>query len=743
MKRIWTLAIAGAAATQAATLSGTVELPSGVGLGGVSVGLRKTAALAATTNSAGSWTLTTTGILGRDHIGSGRISSDLYLENGRLELRYKGVGIDGRAPGSDGNGQPAPHSAFAARSLATAVDTLMFSLGGSVVARLPVGTLDSTGIITIIDTTTPAVDQGAIGNTWATGPAPATVCDTGTWIADGPDPGHNSANNSDGTGLFVLRAQSAHFAIYSDEALTSTLADSALNFLENSVWKTFFGPPINNPEPLCNSTTKYKISIHIHSTWGLSGGAWDNLHGGMWFASGALADHWGMPHEFTHAWQALSGGLSCGTGPNTCGWIYESHANWSAHQLPENQSNVHCSEMLDNMPHLYLGSTRDRYCNWQFMEYLKDKYGYQAVSGIWTGTPNADPFKKIMADQGWALSQLNDFLGDWAMHNVTWDYQVGGGAAFRSTYGNITIENFGERRLRLTQLEPLDSGWASDDRFVTPFYWAPQRFGYNVVRLYPTSGASTVTVTFRGVIQSGANTDFRWGLVATDAAFTTSRYSRLQRGTDGSLTFKVNTGEPLFLVVMGTPSVFESIVWDQDWNTMYRFPYMVQLTNAWPQGFQNGALAACPTGLARHANGGGCAPSGLASSVYVGPYATVLSGTTVTGSARIEDEAAVVNGTVSGGTVGAMTLVGDNDQPYDANPFTISGSPTVRTTFYPLGYFETPQSITGTANVYGDVEYRGANTDVSSGNFSGYVDGTGTSQTTTDETAKGPYTWRP
>jgi hypothetical protein len=189
--------------------------------------------------------------------------------------------------------------------------------------------------------------------------------------------------------------------------------------------------------------------------------------------------------------------------------------------------------------------------------------------------------------------------------------------------------------------------------------------------------------------------------------------------------------------------VFESIVWDQDWNTMYRFPYMVQLTNAWPQGFQNGALAACPTGLARHANGGGCAPSGLASSVYVGPYATVLSGTTVTGSARIEDEAAVVNGTVSGGTVGAMTLVGDNDQPYDANPFTISGSPTVRTTFYPLGYFETPQSITGTANVYGDVEYRGANTDVSSGNFSGYVDGTGTSQTTTDETAKGPYTWRP
>jgi hypothetical protein len=181
--------------------------------------------------------------------------------------------------------------------------------------------------------------------------------------------------------------------------------------------------------------------------------------------------------------------------------------------------------------------------------------------------------------------------------------------------------------------------------------------------------------------------------------------------------------------------VFESIVWDQDWNTIYRFPYMIQLTNAWPEGFQNGALAACPTGLVRHANGGGCAPSGLASSVYVGPYATVLAGAGVSGNARIEDEATVDGGTVNGGKVGALTLV---------NPsFTITGVPTVRTTFYPLGYFESPQTISGTANLYGDVEYRGANTDVSTGSFSGFVDGTATSQTTTDETAKGPYTWRP
>jgi hypothetical protein len=88
MKHKITLAISCAVATHAATLSGTVVLPSGAGLGGVSVGLRKTSVLAVTTNSAGSWTLTTTGILGRSPISSSKISSNLYLENGRLELRY-------------------------------------------------------------------------------------------------------------------------------------------------------------------------------------------------------------------------------------------------------------------------------------------------------------------------------------------------------------------------------------------------------------------------------------------------------------------------------------------------------------------------------------------------------------------------------------------------------------------------------------------------------------------------------
>jgi len=459
----------------------------------------------------------------------------------------------------------------------------------------------------------------------------------------------------------------------------------------------------------------------------------------MWIGPGALRDHWGLTHEFTHGWQnwaGFNGGLAC-TQSNTCGWTFESHANFTPHQLPEYQGNVHCSEMLPNAPHLYLGSTRDRYCNWQFMEFLKDKYGPGAVTQMWT-TPGADPLTNIQASRGWSLPQLNDFIGDWAMHNVVWDYKTTP-TAFRNTYGNITVADRAERQRRLMPLEALDASWASNHRFVSPYYGAPQRFGYNVVRLYPTNGASTVTVKFRGVNQTGSDADYRWGLVATDAQFTSARYSALQKGLDADLSFKVNAGEPLFLVVAATPSVFKTVVWDQDYATIWRYPYMIELANAWPQGFQNGQVDACPSGLVHHSNGGGCVPSGTAASVYVGPYAKVLQGSSVSGTARIEDQAIVANGTVSSGTVGGLSVLG----LFGNNAFVVGGSAQVHTSFYPLGFFEPGQAASGTANIYGDVEYRGVGLNISAGNRSGFVDATSTVGQASDINSKTRPAWRP
>ncbi|HKO51053.1 MAG TPA: DUF6055 domain-containing protein [Polyangiaceae bacterium] len=582
-------------------------------------------------------------------------------------------------------------------------------------------------------------DAGTTTTTWASNCTTTPVaCTAGTWIAGGPDPDHAG---------FKLISESAHFAVYSDENISAATAQSAVDYLDTTVWPTFFGSPLFMREPLCNSATKTKASIHVHSDWGLTGGSWATGRMGMWIGTGALNDHWGLAHEFTHGVQSVQGGMSCNQS-NTCGWIYESHANWQAQQVPEyHNKDVHCSEMLANAPHLYLGSTRDRYCNWQFMEFLKDKYCPAAVNAIWTGTPAKDPFTAIMNARGWNVAQLNDFFGEWAMHNVTWDYQDPApqsatannqGALYRSKYGSTIDASKTERRLRVTKLEPLDTDYATQRRFMSPFHWAPQRWGYNVIRLYPEAGATSVNVTFRGLNQSGANADFRWGLVATDAGIAKPRYSKLQAGLDGALQFCVQPGEPLFLIVVATPSALQTVVWDQAYPTIYRYPYLVQFANAWPEGFQGGKPDACPSGLTRHENGGGCAPEATPASVYVGPYATILGGT-VTGSARIEDHASVLKGTVSGGTIGALSLIGSNS----ANAFSVAGTAKVQTTFYPLGFFESGQGLSGSASLLGDVEYRGQGLNRSSGSFSGFVDESSASASMIEITTPPPYAWRP
>lgn len=602
-----------------------------------------------------------------------------------------------------------------------------------------------------------ACEPGTTNTAWATScPTSPPSCTPGTWTA--------RPQGSDG---HPLRHESAHFAIYwhtSDpdgggplrgvaSPPSSSTVQNALNTLE-SLWNAYFGSPIFFPEPYCNSSTKTKAAVHIDDYYPLWGGGWGSGYMGLWIGPGALNDQWGLAHEFMHGVQSTTqafpdcGGVGC--------WIFESHANWMPHQI--HRSNVHCSEMLVNAPHLYYGNTRDRYCNWQFFEFLKDKYCYKAVNDMWAyqaPTGQRDPWQKLMSSRGWNMEQLNDVFGEWAMHNITWDYKnppptdgSDQGSVYRNAYGSIEDTQYTERRLRLTRLEPLDGNWAQNRRFASPYYWAPQRWGYNVIRLHPDPGASSVRVTFRGVTQNGANSGWRWGLVATNSGLTTARYSALRAGADGELDFCVDSGENLYLVVLGAPTTYERIAWTNPsdgpaYPSLYRYPYMIQLERAWPAGFQNGQLEACPNGTQRHSNGGGCAPAGTPSSVYVGPYARILGGS-VSGNARIEDQATVVSGNVSGGTVGGLSLIGLVSHPgvHGAASFNVSGSAVVKTTFYPLGWFGNGQSVSGTARLLGDVEFVASSK--SSNTFYGFVpnDWNGVSSVT-EVTVAPPYTWRP
>ena len=51
-----------------------------------------------------------------------------------------------------------------------------------------------------------------------------------------------------------------------------------------------------------------------------------------------------------------------------------------------------------------------------------------------------DPFQKLMYANRWTLEELNDLFGEWAMHNVTWDYMNPDGSNQGAIYRKITVQ---------------------------------------------------------------------------------------------------------------------------------------------------------------------------------------------------------------------------------------------------------------------------------------------------------------
>jgi hypothetical protein len=565
-------------------------------------------------------------------------------------------------------------------------------------------------------------------------PAPATTpvaatCVAGTWRAVAADPG-DRANAS-----MPLRYETAHVAFHwTGDLVSQADAEAAGSHLEY-VWQQFIGR-IGFPEPDCGSATKRKVNVFIGADYGLTGGADGLGQLGMWIGPGGIRDRFGLAHEMTHAFQVGSGGLQ--DSPFS-GWLFESHANWMTHQLPEFRGDTHCSVLSVNYPHLYFGSTRVRYCNWQFLEFVKDRYGYQAINDIWARAPRkgdpaaatADPVEVLMHNRGWTLAQLNDAFGAWALHNANWDYTnpdgSDQGAVYRSKYGGYAPQD-GDRLLRSTMLEPVD---LARRRFAVPAAWAPQRWGYNIVRLHPDAGAGSVAVSFRGIVQTASATaslpgladepatipapssGWRWGLVAVGADGR-SRYSALGRDARSEATIALQPGDTaLYMIVVAAPDTFQHIRWDQPYYAIYRYPWMAQFSGAMPERYQPGAPPPVAGGR-RHANGGGWVAEGatVEAGAYVGPYARVLSGT-MRGAARLEDHAVLDGGQLLGNArAGALSVIrGDTIVRDDAR---------VATTFLGIGEYERGIVLSGTAQNIGDVEQRGAS--AARGVFYGFVD---------------------
>ncbi|MFM2074071.1 MAG: hypothetical protein RJB34_376 [Pseudomonadota bacterium] len=515
----------------------------------------------------------------------------------------------------------------------------------------------------------------------------------------------------------TVQYQTDHFALsWAGKDMTLAQAKTMGENLER-IWSVYMGK-VGWPEPYCDTADKKKVNVMLDPQYGLNGAGTGDRDPAFWVNTGSGSDTWGLAHEFAHSLQFHTRGLR---DTSTGGWFWESHAQYMARQFhPEV---LHCGEALVNSPHLYYGSTRNRYCNFQFWEFLKNKHGHGAVNNIWTtalqgnvpGRDIEEPLGVLMRSMELNTRQLGDLFGEWAMRNVAWDYQTPEGddhsPAMRAAWGNDGDTDFSggiyhhlRRQSRLLA--------QADGRYAIPNYWAPQRYGYNLVRLRPQAGASQVVVDFSGLVQSEAlhtldtrfnnqssliaspASDWRWGLVAIDGN-DRPRYSPVQRGAKGSQGFALQANDKsLWLVVVATPTELHKAYWDQAYNTFYRYPWSIGLTGAWPDGHQPDAPTPTTCG-APHPNGGGwvdCA-SQVADTVFVGPNAVVLSGT-LKDAARVEDHAIVRNAHLSGqARVGALSYLWDStlsDQAYVAN--TLPGNLNQNLT------------ISGTAMLWGDLE---------------------------------------
>ena len=515
---------------------------------------------------------------------------------------------------------------------------------------------------------------------------------------------------------------------------------------------------------------------------------------GMWIGVGSLKDYWGTSHEFAHGLQGVAGWM----GNNShSGWFAESHANWMAHQY--NPNDAHCSEYLINYPYLYYGSTRDRYCNWQFLEHLKEKFGggYKGaheVNRIWMesirdgedGRMEQTPFSAMMMVYGWSLEQLNEQFGKFAMKNATLEYAPAKKSLYKKSYGDYEFKtrrdaSWGDNYLRHTRVTMLNkmecaAGEECADRYISPSYWAPQRWGYNLVRIYPET-AGKVTIKFRRIVQEkptvsgykcfGDNTDYykgktyNWcnyapdklpdpasgwtvGLVA-EGADGTPRYSEMKHGTGFNLEIETKSNDKaLWLAVTATPTEMQTILWDQFYYSIYRYPYMIEVVNGKPEGYNKDFWKpANASGYTKHANGGGLVSNKakVAATAYVGPDA-VVNGGTISGNARIEDFAVVNGGTISDNAVvrgRALVTAGNisGDAVLEEDAWLVSGtisgkakvgaiSIIVNTTVtdnaqvYGVMWAVNGKKLSGTAQIRGDLE-NNFDKEISKGIFYGMV----------------------
>jgi hypothetical protein len=404
---------------------------------------------------------------------------------------------------------------------------------------------------------------------------------------------------------------------------------------------------------------QHKIIVIVTTTWNrtelnawATGGSVDGRVGVINVAPGAaLPGSWGLAHELAHVFQNYTflGRPGAGFTAATAGTFWETSAEFMAMQALPGTAAGDLSRWLRS-ENLYWSSSRHHYGNWMLLQYVKDRDGLAMVNRIWNEARDTEhPLETYRRITGVTQAELNRRIGEYATRTVTYDF------GNRSTLLPFITNVYGAGFLNAYNGGNVEAVDQSLGHYRINARVAPADYGFNKIKLVPAADGGLVRLRLKGHAETGA-TGWTFGLVAVRDG--TPRYSPLQSGTDGQLSFQLQPGESeVWLVVTATPGAVPHYAFLDGYTKARRFPYEFRVAGATPSGFEPGYVKPAATGGGRwHSNGGGWVSNraSVAASAYVGPKAAVMAGT-VTGNARIEGL-----GWVNGGTVGGNAVVKDN-----------------------------------------------------------------------------------
>ena len=488
------------------------------------------------------------------------------------------------------------------------------------------------------------------------------------------------------TSATVQHLESKHFAIWWDPAVDpggrgfdpAVEGLHALRMLEES-YKVYC-KVLGYDEPFQTTThTGPRVKLNV-ITW--YSGYWEGVSDGYAHlnvdTSGLQDEGVGnpIPHEFGHCIQSNQlGALAGGHWESDANYLRDQRNEWFAPLFATGtQSSISLNVMT--WSNFEEDDHRIIYEDYRIFDALQEyatSLGLPAdeVAQLWrTGTSNLTAWAKL-ASLLPAGMNIKDVAGtllrywpmlDFPSQKAFMQAQMWGTAAQKTEYmwrtGSPLVP------------DPDQAGW-----YRVPMERAPEKYAYMYHVLTPNSGATSMTVTLRGLGLSSAvstDADWRWSLAFTDGNGNVLRYSDVF--APGTQTVALNPGETqVLLIVVATPgnpaeelnNFYNTEPTDKNSNRV-RYPYEVQITGATPTITPLNLTAPVYKPASTNPDG---SPRGLiantatvAATAYVGINARVLGKAQVLGNAVVTDYAVVTDRAIVRGNavVSGYALVRNN-----------------------------------------------------------------------------------